>query len=70
MDKKYITLNLAGEKYDYVYYPKSREVCTQEFPDVPVVRVFLGCGHSLTHKVLVNIVEDKLKEYQMLEDCF
>lgn len=70
MDKKYISLDLAGERYDYIYNTKTREVCTQDFPDIPVVRVFLGCSHSITHDTLRQIIEDKLKLYDMLADSF
>jgi len=70
MDNKYISLNLAGERYDYIYNPKAREVYTQLFPHIPVVRVNLGCGHSITHNTLLSIVEDKLKEWNMLEESF
>lgn len=70
MDKKYISINLAGDIYDYVYYPSTREVCTQDFPDVPVVRVILGCGHIINHDVLRQIVENKLSAYEMLADSF
>ena len=70
MDKNFISLNLAGEKYDYIYYPKTRTVCTQMFPDIPVVRVFVGCGHSITHDTLRNIIEEKQKTFEMLADLF
>lgn len=70
MDKKYISISLAGDIYDYVYYPKTREVCTQDFPDVPVVRVNLICGHSINHDELREIVENKLKAYEMLAESF
>ena len=70
MGNKFISLNLAGERYDYIYNPKAREVYTQLFPNVPVVRVNLGCGHSINHSTLLSIVEDKLKEWDMLESSF
>jgi len=70
MVKKYISINLAGDRYDYIYYPKTREVCTQLFPDVPVVRIYVGCGHSISHDTLREIVEDKLKSYEMLSELF
>lgn len=70
MDKKYISLILGPDRYDYVYYPKTREVCTQMFPDVPVHKVYLGCGHSVDQNMLRDIVESKLKSYKMLADSF
>ncbi|NBP02856.1 MAG: hypothetical protein EBU90_22615 [Proteobacteria bacterium] len=70
MSKKYISLILAGDQYDYVYHPETRTVCTQMFPDVPVCRVSLNCLHSLSHDTLRDIVENKLKSYEMLADSF
>lgn len=70
MDKNFISLNLAGQRYDYIYYPKARTVCTPEFPDVPVVRVFLGCGHSITHDTLRDIIEERQKTLEDLAELF
>ena len=70
MDKRYISLFLAGEKYDYIYYKKDRTVCTQDFPDVPVVRVSLGCGHSIDHDTIRNIIEDRFRSVDTLADLF
>jgi hypothetical protein len=70
MDKRYISLAFAGEVYDYIYYPKTREVCTQIFPNVPVVRVNLGCGHSIDHDTLCKIVENQIKSLDVLSNSF
>jgi hypothetical protein len=63
MDKKYISLNLLGDRYDYIYNTQTREVCTQNFPDVPIFRVTLSHGHTLNHDEVRQIIERKLKEY-------
>ena len=70
MDKRYISLNLGGDVYDYVYYPKTRQVCTQIFPDVPVVRVNINCGHSIDHDTLCKVIENQIKSLDLLSNSF
>lgn len=70
MSKYSVSLSLAGERYDYLYCPKTKTVCTSDFPDVPVVRVRLGCGHSIDHDTLLKIIEEKQKTLQLLADLF
>jgi len=70
MDKRYIRLNLGNDHYDYFYYPKTKTVCTTFFPDIPVYRVFLGCGHFIGHDTLVEIIEEKQKVLEELANLF
>jgi len=70
MDKIFVTLNLAGQKYDYIYDREAKKIFTVHFPDVPVVRVHLGCGHSVDHNTLLKIIEDRQKSLEMLAELF
>lgn len=70
MSKKFVSLFMAGEQYDYVYYPDSDTVCTQMFPDVPIQKVFLNCFHHLNHDQVRDLIKDKLKSYELLENAF
>jgi len=70
MVKSFISLNLAGERYDYLYYPKTRTVCTPEFSDIPIVRVHIGCGHTIGHDTVRDLIEEKQKKFEELADLF
>jgi len=70
MDNYDIRLTLGGEIYDYVYNSKTRTVCTQLFPDVPVFRVFMGCGHSIGHDTLLELIEKQRRELELLAQSF
>jgi len=59
-EEKHIRLNLAGKDYRYVYNPLKGEVYTEEFPGIPIERVFIACGHYLTHDQLRGVIEEKL----------
>lgn len=59
-EEKHISLNLAGVNYRYIYNPLKGEVYTEEFPDIPVERVYIACGHYITHDQLRGIIEEKL----------
>jgi hypothetical protein len=65
-----MSLHLSGERYDYVYYPLTREVCPQNFPDVAVVKFRLPCGTMIDHDMIRNIIEDKLGIERDLEKYF
>lgn len=70
MDKSFVTLNLGGQKYDYIYYPKTRTVCTPEFPDIPIEKVYLKCAHSLKHDTVRDIIEERQKVLEKLAQLF
>jgi len=62
MNKRYISLYLAGERFDYVYYPQTRMVATQDFPDIPIVKVFTPCRKILSHDNIRDTIEYKFKQ--------
>jgi len=70
MDEVNVSLNLGDQVYDYTYNRKTRTVYTQLFPGVPVFRVFLGCGHSIGHDTLVEVIEERQKVLEELAQSF
>lgn len=68
--KRTVRLNLAGQYFTYIYSPLTGEVCTPEFPDIPIEKVFVTCGHYLTHDTIRKIIEEKLglPSYEVLKD--
>ena len=63
---KYISLNLSGERYDYIYDMGKDEIYTQMFPGIPVEKFVLSCGMLMRPEILKQIVMEKLAEYQLL----
>lgn len=63
---KYISLNLSGERYDFIYDMGKDEVYTQTFPGIPVEKFALSCGMIMKPEILKQIVMEKLAEYQLL----
>ena len=57
---QYTILVLAGEEYAYAYNPLTDEVCTAEFPDVPIHKLYMACGHVLHHDDIRMLVKAKL----------
>ena len=64
MNKRYISLYLSGERFDYIYYPETRMVATQDFPDIPIVKVFSPCRKIFSHDTIRDTIEYKLKQYE------
>jgi len=56
---KYCYLILGGERYEYCYNPRNREVSTQMFPGIKIDKVTVGCGRSFNHDTIRDIIEDK-----------
>lgn len=63
---KYISLNLSGSRYDYIYDMDNDKVYTQDFPGIEVEKFRLNCGMLMTPTILKQIVMEKLAEYQLL----
>jgi len=70
MNRRYISLSLAGDLYDYVYDMEKKEVYTEDFPDIPIEKVRLVCGHTLTHDEIRTLIENRIKAYELLNSSF
>lgn len=60
-----ITLKLAGEYVPFLYNSTLREVYNVMFPGVPIHRHALQCGLVLNHSQLLEIVENKINEFEL-----
>jgi len=60
-----IRLNLAGEYVDFLYCKTLREVYNTMFPGVPVHQFTLRCGQVLKQSQLLQIVENKINEFEL-----
>lgn len=60
-----IKLNLAGECVEFLYNSTLREVYNTMFPGVPVHQITLKCGQVLKHSQLLQIVENKINEFEL-----
>lgn len=68
--KRTVKLFIAGHNYTYVYNSLTGEVCTPEFPDIPIEKIYICEGHFLTHDSVRQIIEEKLNlpPFEVLKD--
>ena len=60
-----VQLKLAGETFRFIYDREKKEVYNELFPGIKVERVRTACGYSIPHDILLNIVKDKSKEFEL-----
>jgi hypothetical protein len=57
---KYISLELGGTRYDYIYDVHNNDVYTQDFPGISVQKFHMRCGLMMDPDTLKEIITYKL----------
>lgn len=60
-----VQLKLAGETFRFLYNKEKQEVYNELFPGIKIDRVRTLCGHTIPHNILLKIVEDKQREFEL-----
>ena len=60
-----IGFKMAGEFVNFLYNIESREVYDPLFPGIRIEKFFANCGLVITHNELLNIVENKINEFEL-----
>jgi len=63
---KYISLELGGARYDYIYDVDKNDVYTQDFPGIPVQKFHMSCGLMMDPGTLKEIISYKLGMHELV----
>lgn len=60
-----IGLKIAGELVYFLFNKEKKEVYNPLFPGIPIYKFPTNCGLILTHNDLVNIIQNKIAEFDL-----
>ena len=63
---KYVSLELGGTRYDYIYDVDNNEVYTQDFPGIAVQKFHMSCGLLMDPDTLKEIISYKLGMHELM----
>jgi hypothetical protein len=63
---KYVSVELGGTRYDYIYDVHKNDVYTQDFPGIPVQKFHMSCGLLMDPDTLKEIIAYKLGMHELM----
>ena len=63
---KYVSLDLGGTRYDYIYDVDKNDVYTQDFPGIAVQKFHMSCGLLMDPDTLKEIISYKLGMHELM----
>jgi hypothetical protein len=63
---KYVSVELGGVRYDYIYDVHKNDVYTQDFPGIPVQKFHMSCGLLMDPDTLKEIIAYKLGMHELM----
>jgi hypothetical protein len=63
---KYISVELGGARYDYIYDVHKNDVYTQDFPGISVQKFHMSCGLMMDPGTLKEIIAYKLGMHELM----
>jgi hypothetical protein len=63
---KYVSVELGGTRYDYIYDVDRNDVYTQDFPGIAVQKFHMSCGLLMDPDTLKEIIAYKLGMHELV----
>ena len=60
-----VRVKLSGETFQFLYNKEKQEIYNELFPGIKIDRVRVGGRYTVPHDVLLKIVDDKQKEFEL-----